>query len=125
MPRLAAPLAVSPPERLILEAAVASDQIPDNVKKRARVVLMAADGAKNCTIGLDVGMHRSRVIFWRARFRNDGIRGLWDRPGSNPRDPIPQKVEEAIILIHRLSEWCAGQAETNLHARTHAPIEIA
>jgi hypothetical protein len=78
MPRITPPLAVSPPERLILETVAASEQLPANVRKRARVVLLAGDGADNCTIGLDVCMHRSRVHFWRRRFSASGIRGLWD-----------------------------------------------
>src|ERR1039458_8112930 len=93
MPRTTPPLAVSPPERLILETVAASDQIPDNVRKRARVVLMAGNGADNCTIGLDVGMHRSRVYFWRRRFADSGIRGLWDEAGVMPQDRIPEAVE--------------------------------
>jgi len=98
MPRTAPPLAVSPAERLILETVAASEQIPVSVRKRARVVLMAGDGAGNCTIGLDVGMHRSRVLFWRRRFPEFGIRGLWDREGVLPRERIPQEVEQAIIF---------------------------
>ncbi len=97
MPRMAPPLAVSPAERLILETVAASEQIPVSVRKRARVVLMAGDGAKNCTIGLDVGLHRSRVLFWRRRFPEFGIRGLWDREGVPPQDRIPAAVEQAIV----------------------------
>ena len=98
MPRTTPPLAVSPPERLILETVAASDQIPANVRKRARVVLMAGEGAKNCTIGLDVGMHRSRVLFWRRRFADSGIRGLWDTEGVLPQERIPEAVEQAIVF---------------------------
>ena len=79
MSRPPTPVVVSPSERLILEAAVDSEQIPDAVKKRARVVLMAADGVKIFLIGREVGMHRSRVLFWRRRFTDAGIRALWDR----------------------------------------------
>ena len=97
MPRMTPPLAVSLPERLILETVAASDQIPANVRKRARVVIMAGEGAKNCTIGLELGMHRSRVLFWRRRFSASGIRGLWDTEGVLPQDRIPEAVEQAIV----------------------------
>jgi hypothetical protein len=97
MPRITPPLAVSPPERLILETVAASEQLPASVRKRARVVLLAGDGADNCTIGLDVGMHRSRVHFWRRRFSASGIRGLWDAEGVLPREPIPEEVEREIV----------------------------
>ena len=106
MPRITPPLAVSPPERLILETVAASEQLPASVRKRARVVLLAGDGADNCTIGLDVGMHRSRVHFWRRRFSASGIRGLWDAEGALPRERIPEAVEQAIVFdcLYRPSE---------------------
>ena len=46
MPRMTPPLAVSPPERLILETAAVSEQLPANVRKRARAVLMAGGGCR-------------------------------------------------------------------------------
>jgi hypothetical protein len=97
------PLTVSPPERLMLETVAASEQLPESVRKRARVVLMAGEGADNCTIGLDVGMHRSRVHFWRRRFSASGIRGLWDTEGVLPQERIPAAVEQAIVFdcLHR------------------------
>ena len=98
MPRMTPPPDVSPPVSLILDTVAASDQIPESVRKRARVVLMAGNGAKNCTIGLDVGMHRSRVLFWRRRFSDSGIRGLWDTEGTLPQERIPEAVEQAIVF---------------------------
>jgi hypothetical protein len=95
---MAPPLVVSPAERLILEAVVDSDQIPDAVKKRARLALLAADGARNFQIGREVGMHRSRVLYWRRRFSDAGIRGLWNREGVLPQERIPEKVERAIVF---------------------------
>ena len=97
MPRQAAPLAVSPSERMILEAVAASDEIPESVKKRARVVLMAADGAANCTIGQEAGLARARVLLWRRRFSEQGIRGLWAIETAPPREPVSEKIEQAIL----------------------------
>jgi Helix-turn-helix domain len=98
MPRSAPPLVVSPAEQIILEAVVASEEIPESVRKRARVVLLAADGAANCTIAREVSLARPRVVFWRQRFGEQGIRGLWDLEGVRPQDPIPEAAEQGIVI---------------------------
>jgi transposase-like protein len=98
MPRSAPPLAVSPAERIIVEAVAASEEIPENVKKRARVVLLAADGAANCTIAREVSLARPRVLYWRQRFAKQGIRGLWDLEGVRPQDRISEAAEQAIVF---------------------------
>ena len=98
MPRSASPLVVSPAEQIILEAVVASEEIPESVRKRARVVLLAADGAANCTIAREVSLARPRVVFWRQRFGEQGIRGLWDLEGVRPQDRIPEAAELGIVI---------------------------
>src|SRR4051794_35031436 len=98
MPGPAPPLAVSPAERMILEAFAASEEIPESVKKRARVVLMAADGAANCTIGREVSFARPRVLFWRQRFLEQGIRGLWAIESVPPRERVSEQIEQAIVF---------------------------
>src|SRR3982750_177477 len=116
MPRPARPLAVSPSERMILEAFAASEEIPENVKKRARVVLMAADGAANCTIAREVSFARPVVLSWRQRFSEQGIRGLWSIASVPPRERVPEKIEQAILAdclngprltgaLYREMEW--------------------
>ena len=54
----AAPLLVSPSERLILEAIVASGDFPPRVRKRARIILKAAQGLANNRIGKDLSVRR-------------------------------------------------------------------
>jgi hypothetical protein len=93
----ALPLTVSPSERAILEAVTGSEQIPERVRKRARVVLMAARGVANHQIAVDAGLARARVLYWRQRFQQGGIRGLWDREGYLPAEPIPEAVERDIV----------------------------
>jgi transposase-like protein len=81
-----------------VEAVAASEEIPENVKKRARVVLLAADGAANCTIAREVSLARPRVLYWRQRFAKQGIRGLWDLEGVRPQDRISEAAEQAIVF---------------------------
>lgn len=103
------PLALSSPERTILEAVVVRQEIALRVRKRARVVLRAADGVANQEIGQQVGMARARVIYWRQRFAEQGIRGLWDVETVPPKERVPEAVELAVVddclFRPRLSMW--------------------
>jgi hypothetical protein len=59
---------------------------------------MAADGAAKQQIAREVKLARPRVLHWRRRFIEKGIRGLRHLEGVRPRDPIPEAVEQG----HRL-----------------------
>ena len=56
------------------------------VAERARIVLMAADGASNRDIGATIGMHYNQVAVWRRRYREFGLVGLETvtGPGGRP-----------------------------------------
>ena len=120
----APPLAVSPSERIILEAIRGSNEIPQNVRKRARIVLLAADGVANHAIGRELRIARPRVLHWRRRFEDQGIRGLWDQEGVSPAEKIPEEVEQAIVedclYRNRLSLWLEWDASLNWNVRNLA-----
>ncbi len=50
--------------------------------KRARIVLMAADGCTNREIGEAVDLHYNQVSLWRKRYAEHGLAGLGDRERS-------------------------------------------
>jgi len=54
---------------------------------RAKVVLMAADGLENKTIGERLDLPRQIVSKWRRRFFEERLPGLEERPRSG-RSPI-------------------------------------
>lgn len=85
-------------EQAILEAAAASDDIPDCVRKRVRIILRAAEGAPNNRIAQDLSITRASVVRWRGRFLAQGIRGLWNLERVPPRERIPEAVEQAIVF---------------------------
>lgn len=120
----ASSLAVSPSERMILEAVVAQPEIPKRVRKRARIILLAADGAANCTISRQLKIGRPRILQWRQRFAQEGIRGLWDREGVLPAAEIPEPVERAIVedclYTNRLSLWLEWDKSLNWNVRNLA-----
>ena len=69
-------------DRLVLELRAWSRSAPHSEVVRARIVLAAADGARNIDIAKGVGVCVDVVSKWRKRFCEHGLSGLKDRPRS-------------------------------------------
>jgi transposase len=69
-----------------------SSSIRSSLARRARIVLLAADGLSNVDIARRVGGSRQTVLDWRKRFEANGIDGLHDAPRSG-RPPVVDEVE--------------------------------
>lgn len=69
-------------ERVTLEGWVRSGTTEQRVVERARIVLLAADGAGSRSIARALGCARGMVSKWRLRFAEEGAAGLADRPRS-------------------------------------------
>jgi hypothetical protein len=82
---------------MILEAVYASRELPERVRKRARIIMMAGNGRPNSEIAEEVRMARPRVLHWRKRFEEGGIRGLWDSERVPPQKRVAEDVEQAIV----------------------------
>ena len=80
------PLVLRPGDREELERRVRSNTVEARAAERARLVLMAAEGASNCDIGAAIGMHYNQVAVWRRRYADFGLAGLADgeRSGRPP-----------------------------------------
>jgi transposase len=80
------PLVLDDASRAELESWVRSRTIDHRYAQRARIVLLAAEGVSNRSIGARVGMHYNQVAVWRRRFVDFGTDGLFDleRPGRRP-----------------------------------------
>jgi transposase len=59
--------------------------VPSGLAKRARMVLLAADGVANAQIARTAGVSRPTVIGWRDRYAHGGIAALADEPRSGRR----------------------------------------
>ena len=80
------PLVLRPGDRGELERRVRCATAEVRAAERARLVLMAAQGASNVEIGAAIGMHYNQVAVWRRRYAEVGLAGLEDgdrsgRPG--------------------------------------------
>jgi len=93
------PIILSEEDRKQLNAIVKSRSLPHGVVRRARIVLMAAEGATNGAIAQKVGLSQQSVSKWRKRYVEEGLSGLHDelRPGR-PRTISDEKVS---VLIHK------------------------
>jgi transposase len=88
---------LSDDERAQLEAWARRPTSAQALAQRSRIVLAAAEGAKNIEIAQGLGVGRSMVTKWRNRFGEHRLDGLLDepRPGQ-PRTISDAQVEEVI-----------------------------
>jgi hypothetical protein len=64
----------------VLEARCRAPSTPQRKVKRARIVLLAAEGRSTRSIAEEVGVQPRIVSNWRRRFADHGLGGLKDRP---------------------------------------------
>src|SRR4029450_9607925 len=74
--------------------------------ERARLVLMAADGATNRDIGAVIGMHYNQVAVWRRRYAEFGLVGLSD--GERPGRPPVYDHDDVLLLVKTVTEAPPG-----------------
>lgn len=73
---------LSDEERRALEGIVAAATSEQRMVRRARVVLLAAEGLPNRRIAGEVGLSEQKVAQWRNRFAERRVEGLADLPRS-------------------------------------------
>jgi transposase len=98
---MASPVAVaitlSEEERATLERWARRPKSAQSLALRCRVVLACAQGGNNTEVAARLGVARSTVVKWRARFAEHRLDGLHDepRPGA-PRTVSDDDVERVI-----------------------------
>jgi transposase len=70
------------------------------VSRRARIVLLSADGLGPTAIAGRLGCSKQTVITWRERYRADGLSGLRDAPRSGR----PVSVDPTAVIERTLQE---------------------
>jgi hypothetical protein len=80
-------------ERRMLRAWQRSTTIRIGLLRRARLILLLADGVAITAIAVRVGISRRFVYKWAQRFLEQGVAGLVDRPrrGRRPHPTPPQE----------------------------------
>src|SRR6266567_6711125 len=84
-------------DRRVLEACCRSPMTLQRDLKRARIVLLAADGRSTRSIAKEVGVQPRIVSLWRHRYADHGLEGLKDKPRPG-KQPIYTKATDKRIL---------------------------
>jgi transposase len=89
---------VSDEQRAVLERWVAAHSTPQSVAMRARIVLLASEGASNSEIARELRVSRPTVILWRKRFAAGGPRALTEtEPGRGRKPTVSAAKIKAIV----------------------------
>lgn len=100
-----------------LTSMVRSRSLPQGLTRRARIILMAAEGVNNSEISKSLGLSRPSVVKWRKRFVDQGIMGLYEelRPGA------PRSIDdEQIALLVRQTIETKPKGATHWSCRSLA-----
>jgi putative transposase len=107
---------VSSAEREQLDSIARSRSLPHSLVRRARIVLMSADGISNAIIAERCGVSVPTISHWRRCWRERGVGGLHGelRPGR----PRSYDVE-----LTRFRRRCWGESkEENSHATNPSTV---
>ncbi len=93
---------LKPKVRKVLEARCRAPTTPQGEVKRARIVLLAADGRSTRAIAKEVGVQPRIVSKWRHRFADHGLAGLKDQPRA-AKPPIygPATNKRILALLDK------------------------
>jgi putative transposase len=91
------PIQLTERQRGDLEQIARSRSLPAGLVRRAKIILLAADGHCNTDIAKKVGITGSMVGYWRKRFLAQGLEGLGDQPRpGRPRTIEDERIAEVI-----------------------------
>lgn len=96
------PLKLRCGDRAVLESWVRSGTVEARKAKRARIMLMAADGETNRDIAAVVGLHYNQVGLWRSRYVEFGLAGLGDE--ERPGRPCVYDHDDVLLLVKTMTE---------------------
>lgn len=96
----AAPLKVTPADRLVLESWVRTPQTRQSIALRAQIVLGAGQGQPNNQMARKLDVTRTTILLWRRRFASGGPEPLTGAaPGRGRKRSIPpEKIAEILKL---------------------------
>ena len=81
---------LTPAERRTLLTWQRATTIPAGLARRARLLLLLADGMTITAAAATVGLSRRHTYKWIQRFVQEGLEGLAEKPGRGHR-PLPRQ----------------------------------
>jgi len=88
-----------PKVRKVLEARCRAPSTPQGDVKRARIVLLAAEGRSTRSIAKEVGVQPRIVSKWRHRFADHGLAGLENRPHRGKKPIYGVATNKGILAL--------------------------
>lgn len=88
---------LDPETRATLEGWVRAKKTEQRMVRRARIVLLAADGMASRAIAREVGVMTGVVSIWRKRFAASGITGLKDNPRPGAKRVYCDATDKRIL----------------------------
>ncbi len=98
-PRL---LEISPDDRLQLQRWTASTKVESGLAKRARIVLLTAEGRHAAEVASSVGVSERSVYKWVWRFDKEGLEGLRERARSGR--PRKLDLDQVLAILEKTIE---------------------
>lgn len=91
------PIILSAEDRIQLTSFTRSQTLPIGFVRRAKIILLSADGMSNQHIAAKLDVSQQVVSLWRKRFLKDGVTGLYSemRPGR-PRSVADEQVAQVV-----------------------------
>ena len=115
MKNLGTPIKLTPRQRAELERRVRSQTLDVRAVRRARIVLLAADGRGNREIARELGIGRIQAGCWRDRFAQGGLGAI---EGDLPRSGRKPRIDAAEIV--RITTQTTREGATHWSTRTLA-----
>lgn len=104
MARRSGPIVLSSEERTELERLIRSHSTPQQLARRARMIVMAADGVGVGETAERLGVWRKGVSFWRGRWLAGGGESAAERLADAPRAGAPATITaEQICAVVALA----------------------
>lgn len=72
---------------------------PQRDVRRARIILLAAEGASTRSISRTVGVEEAVVSTWRNRFADQGLEGLKDRLRPGKPKSYTAETDKRILAV--------------------------
>src|SRR5713101_3102740 len=86
---------LTPAQRRTLLAWQRATTTPAGLARRARMLLLLADGMTITAAAATVGLSRRHTYKWLQRFMQEGLEGLHDKPRRDRRiEPLPPALRE-------------------------------
>jgi transposase len=108
MSRVAAPICLTPTDRVELQRWVSAHTTPQQVTQRCRIILAAAGGRPDKDIAEELAINFKTVALWRARFGKAGTDCLWEVAPGRGRKPVYDATQVAAVIARTLQTRPAG-----------------